>query len=302
MARRRALVRRALSLVVMPATLAVALGVAMVALARGVPVGVILPLVLLASIGWVAWLERALPYRPDWNRARGDLLADALYLPTTAAVAALMRPAVATVGVGVAAWLSARFGLGLWPHAWPLAGQLLLSWLVVELFAYWPHRWLHERPRLWRLHATHHSPERLYWLNATRAHPLEHVFRSCFNMLPLALAGASAELLALQAISDAVIGLFQHANVDIRLGPLNYVFSAAPVHRWHHSRSRGEADHNYGDNFVFWDLVFGTYYRPRAREVEALGIADLGAFPSGYFSQLLSPLRWRKIEEESRAR
>jgi sterol desaturase/sphingolipid hydroxylase (fatty acid hydroxylase superfamily) len=302
MARRRALVRRALSLVVMPATLAVALGVAMAAPARGVPVGVILPLVLLASIGWVAWLERALPYRPDWNRARGDLLADALYLPTTAAVAALMRPAVAAVGVVVAAWLSARFGLGLWPHAWPLAGQLLLSWVVVELFAYWPHRWLHERPRLWRLHATHHSPERLYWLNATRAHPLEHVFRSCFNMLPLGLAGASAELLALQAISDAVIGLFQHANVDIRLGPLNYVFSAAPVHRWHHSRSRGEADHNYGDNFVFWDLVFGTYYRPRGREVEALGIAGLGAFPSGYFSQLLSPLRWRKIEEESRAR
>jgi sterol desaturase/sphingolipid hydroxylase (fatty acid hydroxylase superfamily) len=293
-------VKRALSLTVMPATLTVAISVAIAALAHGGAVSVVLPLVLLASIVWVAWLERALPYRPDWNRARGDLLADALYLPTTSAVAALMRPAVATVGVGFAGWISARFGVGLWPHDWPLAAQLGLSWVVVELFAYWPHRWLHEVPWLWRLHATHHSPERLYWLNATRAHPLEHVFRSCFNMLPLALAGASTELLALQAITDAVVGLFQHANVDIRLGPLNYVFSAAPVHRWHHSRSRAEADHNYGDNFIFWDLVFGTYYRPREREVEALGIAGLGAFPRGYFSQLLSPLRWRRIEEESR--
>ena len=154
-------------------------------------------------------------------------------------------------------------------------------------------------PWLWRLHATHHSPERLYWLNATRAHPLEHVFRSCFGMLPLALAGASAELLALQAITDAVVGLFQHANVDIRLGPLNYVFSAAPVHRWHHSRVRGEADHNYGDTFIFWDVVFGTYYRPREREVEALGIAGLEAFPRGYLAQLASPWRWREIERES---
>jgi len=288
-----------LSHTVMPATLAVAIGVAIAALANGVAVSVILPLVLLASIVWVAWLERALPYRPEWNRARGDLLADALYLPTTSVVAALMRPAMATVGVGFAGWISARFGVGLWPHDWPLAAQLLLSWVVVEGFAYWPHRWLHEVPWLWRLHATHHSPERLYWLNATRAHPLEHVFRSCFNMLPLALAGASTELLALQAITDAVVGLFQHANVDIRLGPLNYVFSAAPVHRWHHSRTRAEADHNYGDNFIFWDLVFGTYYRPREREVEALGIAGLGAFPSGYFSQLLSPLRWRQIVKES---
>jgi len=287
--------------VVMPATLAVAIGIALVALSRGVMVAAILPAVLFASIVWVAWLERVLPYRPDWNRARGDLLADALYLPTTGLVAALMRPAVATVGVGVASWVSARFGVGLWPHDWPLALQLPLSWVVVELFAYWPHRWLHEVPWLWRFHATHHSPERLYWLNATRAHPLEHVFRSCFNMLPLALAGASAELLALQAITDAVVGLFQHANVDIHLGPLNYVFSAAPVHRWHHSRARAEADHNYGDNFIFWDLVFGTYYRPREREVDALGIAGLAAFPRGYLAQLAAPLRWRRIERESAA-
>jgi sterol desaturase/sphingolipid hydroxylase (fatty acid hydroxylase superfamily) len=289
-----------LSLTVMPATLALAIGVAILAMAKGMPVSVILPSVLFVSIVWVALLERVLPYRPDWNRARGDLLADALYLPTTAAVAALVRPAVATASVGVAGWLSARYGASLWPAHWPLLAQLLLSWVVVELFAYWPHRWLHEVPWLWRLHATHHSPERLYWLNATRAHPLEHVFRSCFNMLPLALAGAGPELLALQAITDAVVGLFQHANVDIRLGPLNYVFSAAPVHRWHHSRSRAEADHNYGDNFIFWDLVFGTYFHPEGRKVEALGIAGLDAFPNGYLEQLVSPLHWRRIEKESR--
>ena len=81
------------------------------------------------------------------------------------------------------------------------------------------------------------------------------------------MAGASPELIALSVISDAVVGLFQHANMDIRLGPLNYVFSAAPVHRWHHSRARVEADHNYGDNFIFWDLVFGTYYNAAQREV-----------------------------------
>jgi sterol desaturase/sphingolipid hydroxylase (fatty acid hydroxylase superfamily) len=285
----------------MPATLAAALGAALLALSRGVGIPVILPSVLVASILFVAWLERVLPYRPEWNRARGDVLADALYLPTTSAVAGLMRPAMATVGVLFGGFVSARFGVGLWPHEWPLALQLPLSWVVVEAFAYWPHRWLHEVPWLWRLHATHHSPERLYWLNATRAHPLEHVFRSCFNMLPLALAGASAELLALQSITDAVVGLFQHANVDIRLGPLNYVFSAAPVHRWHHSRVRGEADHNYGDNFIFWDLVFGTYYRPREREVEALGMTGLGAFPPSYLAQLAAPFRWRRIERESAA-
>jgi hypothetical protein len=61
-----------------------------------------------------------------------------------------------------------------------------------------------------------------------------------------------------------------------------------------------EADHNYGDNFIFWDLVFGTYFHPQRREVEALGIAGLAAFPNGYLAQLASPLRWRRIEKESR--
>jgi sterol desaturase/sphingolipid hydroxylase (fatty acid hydroxylase superfamily) len=284
----------------MPGTLAVAIGGAILAMAHGVAPTLVVPVVFVAAIPWVAWLERVLPYRPAWNRAQGDLLADALYFPTTSAVIGLVRPALATLGVAAGGFVSERFGIGLWPHHWPLAAQLGLSWVVVELFAYWPHRWLHEVPWLWRLHATHHSPERLYWLNATRAHPLEHAFRSCFNMLPLAVAGASTELLALQVISDAVIGFFQHANVDFRLGPLDYVFSAAPVHRWHHSRSREEADHNYGDNFIFWDVVFGTYFRPSDREVEALGIAGLDAFPKSYVAQLLAPLRWRSIEEASR--
>jgi len=293
---------RLLSLTVMPGTLAVALGVSWLALSRGVAVPVVLPVVFFASIAWVAWLERVLPYRADWNRARGDLLADALYLPTTSAVVGLMRPFVTAAGVVFAGWISARFGLELWPHDWPLLAQLPLAWAAVELFAYWPHRWLHEVPWLWRLHATHHSPERLYWLNATRAHPLEHVFRSSFGLLPLALAGAPTELIALQTITDAVVGLFQHANIAIRLGPLDYVFSAAPVHRWHHSRAKDEADHNYGDTFIFWDLVFGTYLRPEGREVEALGIAGLDAFPRGYLAQIAAPFRWRSIEAESRAR
>jgi sterol desaturase/sphingolipid hydroxylase (fatty acid hydroxylase superfamily) len=227
------------------------------------------------------------------------VLADAAYFPLTSIVIAGMRTLVAAGGVVLAGWLAPRVGLSLWPHSWPLLAQLPLAWVVVELFAYWPHRWLHEVPWLWRLHATHHSPERLYWLNATRAHPLEHVFRGLIGAVPLALAGATPELIALSVLSDGVIGLFQHANVDFRLGPLDYVFSAAPVHRWHHSRARAEADHNFGDSFIFWDVVFGTYYKPNRREVTELGVESLDAFPRSFLGQLASPFRWRAIERAS---
>jgi sterol desaturase/sphingolipid hydroxylase (fatty acid hydroxylase superfamily) len=293
--------RSALKLCALPATLGLAIAAVLLGTARGVPATALVAPLFLASIVVVALLERVIPYRPEWNLTRGDLLADAAYLPTTSLVVALMRAGVAAATVGAAAWLSAAAGGSLWPQHWPLLAQLPLSWVVVELFAYWPHRWLHEVTWLWRLHATHHSAERLYWLNATRAHPLEHVFRSGIGLLPLALAGASEDLLALQTLSEGVVGLYQHANIALRLGPLNYVFSAAPVHRWHHSRSRAEADRNYGDTFVFWDLVFGTYYHPRERQVGALGIDGLGAFPSRFVAQLAAPWRWRRIERESAA-
>jgi len=294
--------RRCLSVTVMPATLAAAIAAALLAMRAGAPAASVVPPIFIASIVWVAVLERVIPYRRDWNQPRGDVLADAAYLPLTSVVIAGMRSLVAAAGVALAGWISPRFGLSLWPHSWPLLAQLPLAWVVVELFAYWPHRWLHEVPWLWRLHATHHSPERLYWLNATRAHPLEHVFRGCIGAVPLAVAGATPELIALSVLSDGVIGLFQHANIDFRLGPLDYVFSAAPVHRWHHSRTRFEADHNFGDSFIFWDVVFGTYYKPAEREVAELGVDALDAFPRGFRGQLASPFRWRAIERASTQR
>jgi sterol desaturase/sphingolipid hydroxylase (fatty acid hydroxylase superfamily) len=291
--------RRIASLTVMPLTLVAVLGGAALAMRVGVPPMALIAPFFVLSILWVAALERWLPYRPEWNQPRGDLRADAAYLLSTSAVIGVMRGAVATVGALIASWISRRWGLPLWPQDSPLYAQLPLAWALVELFAYWPHRWLHSVPWLWRLHATHHSAERLYWLNATRAHPLEHVFRSSFGLLPLAVVGAGPELLALSVLSDAVIGLFQHANIDLKLGPLNYVFSAAPVHRWHHSRVRAEADTNFGDSFIFWDLVFGTYYHPKDREVAEIGIGGLEAFPRDVLAQLASPFRWREIERSS---
>jgi hypothetical protein len=62
---------------------------------------------------------------------------------------------------------------------------------------------------------------------------------------------------------------------------------------------REEADRNFGDSFIFWDLVFGTYYRPKDREVGSIGIDGLDAFPRGFFAQLASPFRWRAIVRAS---
>jgi hypothetical protein len=59
---------------------------------------------------------------------------------------------------------------------------------------------------------------------------------------------------------------FQHANIRLILGPLNWVFSTNELHRWQHADRPEEANRNYGGVLVIWDLVFGTYLRrPGAR-------------------------------------
>jgi sterol desaturase/sphingolipid hydroxylase (fatty acid hydroxylase superfamily) len=219
----------------------------------------------------IAVCERILPFRSEWNRSHGDLLTDALHAAFSALITIpVVRIVVSMIAIAVAPALSAMVGHVFWPVAWPLVLQLALALVVAELPQYWLHRWQHEREWLWRFHAVHHSAPRLYWLNAARF------------------------------LVDAVLGMLQHSNLDVRLGPLNYVFSMAEPHRWHHSRVLGEASTNYGSNLILWDLLFGTFFLPGERAAPRdIGIAALPYFPGGYLAQLAAPFRWRSLLREA---
>ena len=252
-----------------------------------------------ASYLTVAILERVFPYRASWLRSHGDLSVDGAWFVTNSALNRLLEPFILGAAVAGAGWLSSRVGGELWPVRAPLLAQLALALVVAELFEYWIHRLMHETDVLWRFHAVHHSAPRLYWLNAVRFHPVDYVLVGIVKLLPLALLGARAEVFALVNVFAAVHGAFQHANVPVRLGALNWIFSMAELHRWHHSRTVAEANHNYGGNLILWDVVFGTRYLPADREPpEDIGLADLPDFPTGYVGQLVSPLRWREISRD----
>ena len=285
--------RRVISWFLFPATVCAIVGGSAAALARGVSPGSVATLATIASILVVAIFERIQPFRVEWNRSKGDLLTDALYIPTYLGVNGLIEPFVrgATVVVGVA--LSEAVGVGLWPGEWAILGQLALACVVVEAFDYWPHRLLHEIPALWRFHAVHHNPKRIYWMNATRSHPVEIVFRGIVNVIPLALLGAGPEVIALIAVTNAVLGMYQHANIDFELGPLSWIFSVGEMHRWHHSIQVEEANANYGSNFLFWDVVFGTRFRDTTRSgPDEIGIAD-DYLPREWWRQLGAPFLTR---------
>jgi len=256
--------------------------------------------VLLGTALVVFGAERLFPNLPSWNHSHRDVLVDASHAVTVALASYATQMTVPRLLAPIAAGLAPLGTATLWPGDASLLLQLPLAMVVAELFQYWSHRLSHTWEPFWRLHATHHSAPRLYFFNAARFHPLDIVVDTTAGLIPLTLLGAPGKVMALFALATAVLGYLQHSNVRVSLGPLNYVFSMAELHRWHHAKNLHEANTNYGSNLILWDLVFGTFFWPRDRmPPEDIGIPDLEAFPMTYWAQLLSPFHWRKIQAAS---
>lgn len=279
-----------------PAVLSLCVALAAILLSAGYsPTFAFLAPVSIATV-FVAVSERIFPYAAEWGRSHGDVGVDLAHLVSVSLTGALLQPLLIALAIPGAAWIAAQMGHGLWPVQWPLVAQLILALIAAEFPKYWFHRWMHEHDVLWRLHATHHSAPRLYWLNAARFHPIDIAIDTTAGMLTLGLLACPADVVTLFAVVTTVHGYFQHANLETRIGPLNYFFSMAELHRWHHSRVLTEANTNYGNNVIVWDLVFGTYFLPRDRRPDVdIGLSDLPSFPRDFWGQIASPFRWRRI-------
>ena len=248
-------------------------------------------LVAIAIIG----LELVFPARPDWKPRRSDVASDALFMVFVQTL--LPRALAAGLTLAMAALTHAHAPSAWWPHQWPLFGQALLMVLAVDFLRYWLHRACHTFPALWRLHEVHHSPDILYALNVGRFHPLEKVLHFSLDTVPFVLLGIAPEVVAAYFLFYAVNGFFQHSNLRLRYGFLNYVVGSAETHRWHHARDPKVAYCNFGNTTIVWDLLFGTWYLPKGRSLE-IGILDRD-YPRDFWSQMFTPFRTRKALRRS---
>ena len=242
-------------------------------------------------------LERLAPFSPRWRVPLGGRAqrVDALHTASTA-VTALLVEAVAWGGlVALGARAASALGAPLWPGGWPLALQVALGLVVGEAGTYAVHRACHATALGWRIHAMHHSSDRLNLLASGRNHPFNAALSYLTQMGPLALLGAGGPVIALCAVFKAVNGLAQHANVDTRSAWLGWVLATPELHRWHHALDLRAGNSNFGNNLIVWDLLLGTRHAPPGeRPTDAVGVAGV-RWPEGFLGQLATPFaypRW----------
>lgn len=248
------------------------------------------PLIAAIAITTVALLERIQPFEKLWLADHQDTLVDLLHATFSIGLIFITAELVHSFRD----WLNFP---SIWSAHWSIGLQLLCAGLIMDFGLWFMHWYSHKNPFLWKLHALHHSPERLYWLNGERRHPLSAIVLGGPGVACVTLIGVPSPVIGAWMTLTAIHLAFQHANLDYSLGPFRHLFSVAEVHRWHHKQGLGRK--NLGECFTLWDHLFRTYYDQPQQVIKAGQVGLKMPMPITYVQQLLWPFQRRKITTKS---
>lgn len=136
--------------------------------------------------------------------------------------------------------------------------QVILIFLITDFVQYWIHRSYHEIPFLWKIHAVHHSAEKMDWLAGSRMHILEMIITRSVLLITVVLLGFSESAINIYIIIVSFWATFIHLNMNIKIPYLDKIFVWPRFHHWHHSKSKEAINKNYAWQLAFYDFLFKT--------------------------------------------
>ncbi|MGB7182592.1 MAG: sterol desaturase family protein, partial [Burkholderiaceae bacterium] len=176
-----------------------------------------------------------------------------------------------------------------WVRSMPLILQAVFLMICADFVLYWEHRIFHEVPRLWPVHAVHHSVETMDWLAGSRGHVVQVFVERSLVMIPLYVIGADKAALDLYVTFAALQAITIHCYLGLPFGPVKYLLVTPQFHHWHHSSEKPAIDTNYSAHTPLFDRLFGTYHMPDAHWPADYGTTQ--RLPRTYWGQLLYPFR-----------
>ena len=241
---------------------------------------------VIAAIGTSLAAEHIAPFENQWNSSHGDGGRDVLHaLVNEGSLVAmvLLLPLIASL----VPWESA------WPTTLPLWADAAIAIVLLDLGITLAHFASHRVSFLWRFHAVHHSVRRMYGFNGLLKHPVHQFIEVTAGALPWLLLGIPLDVAAVASFAVLIQLQLQHSNVDMRVGPLAYIWAVAPVHRHHHLASETDGDVNFGLFLTLWDVLLGTARFGSSQHIRAgaIGLAGIEDYPDAYLAQLAEPFR-----------
>ena len=135
---------------------------------------------------------------------------------------------------------------------------MILLLLFADFVWYWYHRLGHNINLFWGAHIVHHQSEEFNFSVAARITVFQSFIRVLFwSVLPI--IGFKPEMITLILLIHGSYSFFTHTNVVGKLGFLEYIFVTPSHHRVHHACNPQYIDKNFGDIFIIWDKLFGTF-------------------------------------------
>lgn len=153
----------------------------------------------------------------------------------------------------------------------PYILKILFGLLAIDFVGYWVHRLNHKSPLFWRLHRVHHSDTKMDSSTSFRAHPLDVVLDNAAVIFAGIVFGLDINIIVFRWIIYMPLFVAHHTSytfpkwTDTFFGK---IFVTPNLHKIHHHQNQEYTDSNYGNVFIFWDKLFGTYKELPVREIK----------------------------------
>ena len=135
----------------------------------------------------------------------------------------------------------------------------IIAFIALDFAGYWVHRLQHVTNFFWNGHIVHHSSEEFNLACALRQSISAIAKIFAIFLLPAALFGVPAPVIAVVAPLHLFAQFWYHTQHIGKMGFLENIIVTPSHHRVHHAINPIYMDKNYGQIFIFWDKWFGTF-------------------------------------------
>jgi alkylglycerol monooxygenase len=148
----------------------------------------------------------------------------------------------------------------------------VIAFIVIDFQGYWVHRWSHRINFFWNYHIIHHSSEEFNLSCALRQSISNFINFFTFLLIPAALLGVPAGVIAIVAPLHLFLQYWYHTQLIGKMGILEYVIVTPSHHRVHHAINKIYMDKNLSQIFIIWDKLFGTFQKELEEEPPVYGV------------------------------